>query len=164
MNTNFTYERYQRQIFLKELGIAGQHKLAAAKVLVIGAGGLGCAALQYLVAAGIGNVGIVDDDVVSISNLHRQVIYTVQDFGKPKSLIAKEKLQQLNPEISIIAYNEKLTTKNALNIIECFEELHRQKAAVQSQLRNYIPVAQAQAAQTVAQIRAHLETERGAHP
>ena len=121
MNTNFTYERYQRQIILKELGIAGQHKLAAAKVLVIGAGGLGCAALQYLVAAGIGNVGIVDDDVVSISNLHRQVIYTVQDIGKPKSLIAKEKLQQLNPEISIIAYNEKLTTKNALNIIECFD-------------------------------------------
>ncbi len=121
MNTNFTYERYQRQIILKEFGMAGQQKLAAAKVLVIGAGGLGCPALQYLVAAGIGTIGIVDDDVVSLNNLHRQVLYTVHDIGKPKSLIAKEKLQQLNPEISIIAYNERLTTKNALTIIHNFD-------------------------------------------
>jgi len=121
MNTNFTYERYQRQIILKEFGMAGQQKLTAAKVLVIGAGGLGCPALQYLVAAGIGTIGIVDDDVVSLSNLHRQVLYTVQDIGKPKSIKAKEKLQQLNPEISIIAYNERLTTKNALTIIGSFD-------------------------------------------
>ena len=121
MNTNFTYERYQRQVILKELGIAGQQQLTAAKVLVIGAGGLGCAALQYLVAAGIGNIGIVDDDVVSLSNLHRQVLYSVQDIGKLKSLTAKEKLQQLNPEISIIAYNERLTTKNALFIFQNFD-------------------------------------------
>jgi len=121
MNTNFTYERYQRQIILKEFGMAGQQKLTAAKVLVIGAGGLGCPALQYLVAAGIGTIGIVDDDVVSLSNLHRQVLYTVQDIGKPKSINAKEKLQQLNPEISIIAYNERLTTKNALTIIGSFD-------------------------------------------
>lgn len=121
MNTNFTYERYQRQIILKELGIAGQQKLGAAKVLVIGAGGLGCPALQYLAAAGIGTICIVDDDVVSLSNLHRQVLYTVQDIGKPKSIKAKEKLQQLNPEISIIAYNERLTTKNALTIIDGFD-------------------------------------------
>ena len=121
MNTNFTYERYQRQVILKELGMAGQQQLAAAKVLVIGAGGLGCAALQYLVAAGIGSIGIVDDDVVSLSNLHRQVLYSVQDIGKPKSLTAKEKLQQLNPEISIIAYNERLTTKNALSIFHSFD-------------------------------------------
>jgi len=121
MNTNFTYERYQRQIILKEFGMAGQQKLTAAKVLVIGAGGLGCPALQYLVAAGIGTIGIVDDDVVSLSNLHRQVLYTVQDIGKPKSINAEEKLQQLNPEISIIAYNERLTTKNALTIIGSFD-------------------------------------------
>jgi len=121
MNTNFTYERYQRQIILKEFGMAGQQKLTAAKVLVIGAGGLGCPALQYLVVAGIGTIGIVDDDVVSLSNLHRQVLYTVQDIGKPKSINAKEKLQQLNPEISIIAYNERLTTKNALTIIGSFD-------------------------------------------
>ena len=80
-----------------------------------------CAALQYLVAAGIGNIGIVDDDVVSLSNLHRQVLYSVQDIGKLKSLTAKEKLQQLNPEISIIAYNERLTTKNALFIFQNFD-------------------------------------------
>ncbi len=121
MTTNFTYERYQRQIILKELGIAGQQQLAAAKVLVIGAGGLGCAALQYLVAAGIGTIGIVDDDVVSLSNLHRQVLYSVQDIGKWKSLTAQEKLQQLNPEISIIAYNERLTTENALSLFHSFD-------------------------------------------
>ncbi len=121
MNTNFTYERYQRQIILKEFGVAGQQKLAAAKVLVIGAGGLGCPALQYLAAAGIGTIGIADDDVVSLSNLHRQVLYTVQDIGKPKSFIAKEKLQQLNPEISINVYNERLTTKNALTLIDSFD-------------------------------------------
>lgn len=121
MTTNFTYERYQRQIILKELGIAGQQQLAAAKVLVIGAGGLGCAALQYFVAAGIGTIGIVDDDVVSLSNLHRQVLYSVQDIGKWKSLTAQEKLQQLNPEISIIAYNERLTTENALSLFHSFD-------------------------------------------
>ena len=121
MNNNFTYERYQRQIILKELGMAGQQKLAAAKVLVVGAGGLGCPALQYLVAAGIGTVGIVDDDLVSLSNLHRQILYGVEDIGKSKSLTAKEKLQLLNPEISIIAYNERLTTKNALSIIDSFD-------------------------------------------
>ena len=121
MNTNFTYERYQRQIILKGLGIAGQQQLAAAKILVIGAGGLGCAALQYLVAAGVGTIGIVDDDFVNLSNLHRQVLYAVKDIGKQKSLTAKEKLQQLNPEISIIAYNERLTTKNALAIFQNFD-------------------------------------------
>ena len=121
MNTHFTYERYQRQIILKELGIAGQQQLTAAKVLVIGAGGLGCAALQYLVAAGVGTIGIVDDDIVNLSNLQRQVLYAVKDIGKEKSLTAKEKLQQLNPEISIIAYNERLTTKNALHIFQNFD-------------------------------------------
>ena len=121
MNTHLTYERYQRQTILKELGIAGQQQLTAAKVLVIGAGGLGCAALQYLVAAGVGTIGIVDDDVVNLSNLHRQVLYAVKDIGKQKSLTAKEKLQQLNPEISIIAYNERLTTKNALSVFESFD-------------------------------------------
>ena len=121
MNSNFTYERYQRQIILKELGMAGQQQLAAAKVLLIGAGGLGCAALQYLVAAGIGTIGIVDDDAISLCNLHRQVLYSAQDIGKPKSLTAKEKMQQLNPEVCIIAYNEKLSTKNALSLFHSFD-------------------------------------------
>lgn len=121
MNKDITYERYQRQIILKEFGTAGQQKLLQAKVLVIGAGGLGCSALQYLTAAGIGAIGIVDDDVVSLSNLHRQVLYSVADIGESKALKAAEKLQQLNPEIIIIAYNERLTTKNALTIIDRYD-------------------------------------------
>jgi sulfur-carrier protein adenylyltransferase/sulfurtransferase len=118
MNNEHPYERYQRQILLKELGIAGQQKMLSAKVLVIGAGGLGCPVLQYLAAAGIGDIGIVDDDVVSLNNLHRQLLYTVNDIGLLKAETAKEKLRQLNPEISITAYTERFTVNNALPIIE----------------------------------------------
>lgn len=121
MDTTFTYERYQRQIILKIFGETGQQKLLQSKVLIIGAGGLGCPTLQYLTAAGVGTIGIVDDDVVSLSNLHRQVLYTVDDIGHSKAIKAKEKLQQLNPEINIIAYNERLTTQNAFAIIGSFD-------------------------------------------
>ena len=121
MNNNITYERYQRQIILKGFGLAGQQKLLQAKVLVIGAGGLGCPALQYLAGTGIGCIGIVDDDMVSLTNLHRQVLYAVHDIGQSKAIKAKEKLQQLNPEINIIAYKERLTTQNALAIIGGFD-------------------------------------------
>src|SRR4029079_9959447 len=84
MNTEALYERYHRQIILKDFGETGQQKLLAAKVLVVGAGGLGCPALQYLTAAGVGTIGIVDHDVVSLSNLHRQTLYSVDDIGKFK--------------------------------------------------------------------------------
>jgi adenylyltransferase/sulfurtransferase len=114
-------ERYRRQIALKQFGEAGQQKLLQAKVLVIGAGGLGCAALPYLVAAGVGTVGIVDDDVVSLDNLHRQTLYATADVGLPKVLRAKQKLQALNPEVHIHAYNERLTVQNALTIMEGFD-------------------------------------------
>src|SRR6187397_2347266 len=97
------YERYHRQIILPEFGEEGQQKLFFAKVLVIGAGGLGCPALQYLAAAGIGTIGIVDHDVVSLSNLHRQVLYTTEDIGLPKAKTAARKLDLLNPEIKIIS-------------------------------------------------------------
>lgn len=117
MNTAGKYERYQRQMILKEFGIAAQEKLLHSKVLVIGAGGLGCPALQYLAAAGIGTIGIVDDDIVALSNLHRQVLYNMNDIGLPKVLVAAEKLQQLNNEINIIPYNLRLTNQNALDII-----------------------------------------------
>src|SRR6266508_325653 len=118
---NVQYERYQRQILLKEFGEAGQQKLQQAKVLVIGAGGLGCPALQYLAAAGIGHIGIVDDDIVSLSDLHRQVLYTVNDIGLPKAVKAAAILQNRNPEIKVVAYPERLTSKNALAIISDYE-------------------------------------------
>ncbi len=86
-------ERYDRQIKLQGFGIESQDKLASAKVLVIGAGGLGCPVLQYLTAAGIGNIGIVDDDRVSLSNLHRQILYNSDDIGKLKTEAALEKAE-----------------------------------------------------------------------
>ena len=116
-----SYERYQRQIILKEFGEAGQQKLQQSKVLVIGAGGLGCPALQYLAAAGVGTIGIVDDDVISISNLHRQVLYSTFDIGCSKAEKAKHTLTRLNPDINIIAHNERLTTQNALAIIGAYD-------------------------------------------
>ena len=115
------YERYQRQIILKEFGEAGQQKLLQAKVLVIGAGGLGCPVLQYLTAAGVGTLGIVDDDTVALTNLHRQVLYSVKDIGSFKAEIATSVLQQLNPEINIIPFNQRLIVENALELIRPFD-------------------------------------------
>lgn len=120
-NDKAYHERYQRQLILKGFGEPGQQKLLQAKVLVVGAGGLGCPALQYLAAAGTGTIGIVDDDVVALSNLHRQVLYTVKDIGLSKAEIAAQVLLQLNPEIKITAYNERLTTHNALTIFNGFD-------------------------------------------
>ncbi len=121
MNTINKYERYERQIILKEFGLIGQQKLLAAKVLVIGAGGLGCPVIQYLTAAGVGKIGIADDDIIGLNNLHRQVLYTVDDIGKSKAIIAKEKLQKLNPEIELIAINERITVLNALELISAYD-------------------------------------------
>ncbi|MDB5250354.1 MAG: moeB [Segetibacter sp.] len=114
-------QRYNRQILLPEFGEAGQQKLLQAKVLVIGAGGLGCPVLQYLAAAGVGTIGIVDDDVVSLSNLHRQVLYSTNDVGLPKVERATAVLKNLNPGIEIVPYNLRLTNQNALDIIGDFD-------------------------------------------
>src|SRR4051812_3901580 len=89
--------RYSKQIILPEIGIAGQEKLRAAKVLVIGAGGLGCPVLQYLTAAGVGTIGIADGDTIDISNLQRQVLYTEFETGILKVTVAAKKLSELNP-------------------------------------------------------------------
>ena len=109
-------DRYNRHIILSEIGQEGQNKISSAKVLVIGAGGLGCPVLQYLTAAGVGTIGIVDFDVVELSNLQRQVLFGNSSLGKNKAIAAKTRLEDLNEEISIVAYPEKLTHKNAANL------------------------------------------------
>lgn len=114
-------ERYQRQILLPELGETGQQKLLQAKVLVIGAGGLGCPVLQYLVAAGVGTIGFVDDDIVEITNLHRQVLYDTTDIGLLKAERAVIKLNQLNPQVQLDAYCVRLTNGNALALIDGYD-------------------------------------------
>ena len=113
--------RYNRQMMLPEIGDSGQEKLKKAKVLVIGAGGLGCPILQYLAPAGVGTIGIVDFDKVEIHNLHRQILYTENQVGQAKSTTAKSVLENLNPLIDIIAFEEKLTAENALRIIQNFD-------------------------------------------
>lgn len=101
--------RYSRQLLVDEIGLEGQRRLKGGKVLVIGAGGLGCPVLQCLVVAGVGEVGIVDDDVVDVSNLHRQMLYSHADVGRSKALVAAEKLRFLNPFAVVRAYPERLT-------------------------------------------------------
>ena len=118
---NLDNNRYQRQIQLKEIGEMGQDKIAKAKVLIIGAGGLGCPALQYLAAAGVGTIGVVDFDVVELSNLQRQILYKVDDIGQSKAITAAKKLEALNPEIKIESYNVQITNKNALEILENYD-------------------------------------------
>jgi adenylyltransferase/sulfurtransferase len=115
------FERYQRQLLLKGFGKRGQEKLQDAKVLVIGAGGLGCPALQYLTATGVGTIGIVDDDVVSLDNLHRQILYTTNDIGSSKVVMAAFALEQLNFDVDIIPYNTRLTNQNAIEIITPYD-------------------------------------------
>ena len=114
-NTTFTSDElayYSRHLSLEKIGIAGQKKLKNASVLCIGAGGLGCPALLYLAAAGVGTIGIIDHDRVETSNLHRQILYTHSDVGSFKAQIAQQKLTQLNPHIQSIAYPYALTTEN----------------------------------------------------
>lgn len=114
-------ERYDRQIRLHEIGKTGQQLLSDAKVLVIGAGGLGCPALQYLAAAGVGTLGIMDFDQVERSNLQRQTLYSELDIGKEKALVAKKKLEALNSEIAVRAYVERLTLENARQRISNYD-------------------------------------------
>lgn len=108
--------RYDRQIKLDEVGSSGQDKLWKASVLIVGVGGLGCPAAQYLAGAGVGRIGLMDHDKVSITNLHRQVLFDESDVGKSKVVVAKGKLQRLNGEIEIIAIEETLTRENAEKI------------------------------------------------
>lgn len=113
--------RYNRQIILPEIGENGQYKLSKAKVLIIGAGGLGAAVLPYLAAAGVGEIGIVDDDVIEVSNLQRQVIYKTSAVGKHKVDEAKAMISELNPLVKVNAIAEKLSGKNAISLFDKYD-------------------------------------------
>jgi len=113
--------RYSKQIKLEGFGTEAQDKLAKAKVLVIGAGGLGCPAITYLASAGIGTIGIIDNDQVEESNLPRQPLYSSNDIGKSKVAIASEKAKQLNPDAKILTWQTKITSDNAMEIIKEFD-------------------------------------------
>lgn len=115
------HNRYQRHLILKDFGEQGQEKLAAAKVLVIGAGALASPALQYLTAAGVSCIGIVDFDKIELSNLQRQVLYDTDDVGKLKAEIAAKKLQKLNPEIEFRVFPFRFNSKNAKQIVQEFD-------------------------------------------
>lgn len=112
---------YSRHFILDKIGIDGQEKLKKAKVLVIGAGGLGCPILQYLTAGGIGTIGIIDNDTVDQSNLQRQVLFTIDNIGKSKAICAAERLSKLNPYIQFNTYNEFLSSENALELFEQYD-------------------------------------------
>jgi molybdopterin/thiamine biosynthesis adenylyltransferase/rhodanese-related sulfurtransferase len=116
-------KRYSRHLLLSEIGEEGQRNLKAAKVLVVGAGGLGCPVLQYLAAAGVGTIGIVDYDVVEESNLQRQILYTSEDVGKPKAIVAKTKLAAQNPHIIIVSHPVQLSSENALEIFAAYDSV-----------------------------------------
>ena len=114
-------EVYSRQIMMKEIGEAGQQKLTEASVLVIGCGGLGAPVLYYLAAMGIGCLGLCDGDVVSLSNLNRQVLFTLDDIGKPKALTAEKRLLELNPKLKTIVYNRFLDGEMAKTIVSEYD-------------------------------------------
>ncbi|MDC1245348.1 HesA/MoeB/ThiF family protein [Pelagibacteraceae bacterium] len=114
-------ERFSRQIVLKDIGILGQKKILSSKVLIIGAGGLGSPATEFLSRAGIGSLGIIDDDKVSLSNLHRQSLYNTSDIGKFKVKIAKDKIKKINPNIKVTTYKIRLNTNNFKKIINYYD-------------------------------------------
>jgi len=114
-------QRYSRHIILPEVGGKGQKKIAQARVLVVGAGGLGSPAALYLAAAGVGTIGIIDGDSVDLSNLHRQVIHYTADIGRPKVGSAREKMQAINPDVRVVAVKERLTAKNAMSVLKEYD-------------------------------------------
>lgn len=114
-------ERYSRQILLPNVGGKGQEKLLAAKVLVIGAGGLGSPVAAYLAGAGVGTLGIVDSDEVELNNLHRQIIYSSDDIGKKKALAAKVRLEKANPDVKVNEQVLRLTSENIMSVIKDYD-------------------------------------------
>src|SRR5271165_4145208 len=113
--------RYSRHLLLHEVGIAGQERLRAARVLIVGAGGLGSPAALYLAASGVGTLGILDCDAVELSNLQRQVLFETQDVARPKAHAARQRLAALNPEISVVAHSLELTAANVVEIVDQYD-------------------------------------------
>ncbi len=114
-------ERYARHLILSEVGGPGQQALKRARVLVVGMGGIGNPAALYLAAAGVGTLGLIDDDVVSLSNLQRQVAFTTDDIGKPKIEVARDRLRALNPHTEIELFNQRITPENAADLVSRFD-------------------------------------------
>ena len=114
-------ERFSRQIILKNIGILGQKKIIQSKVLIIGMGGLGCPAAEYLTRAGVGNLGIIDPDKVELSNIHRQSLYDINDIKKFKVIVTKKKLEKINPKIRISSYQKKLDKINCNKIMKNYD-------------------------------------------
>ena len=113
--------RYSRHILLPEVGLEGQRQLLKSKVLLVGAGGLGCPAGLYLAASGVGTLGIIDSDRVDLSNLQRQVLHRSDDVGRPKTDSARDAIARINPDVKVLTYQERLTAKNALGIFEQYD-------------------------------------------
>ncbi len=118
---NKELDRYSRQIILKNIGLIGQKKIKQSKVLIIGVGGLGCPVAEYLTRAGVGKIGILDNDLVNVSNIHRQSLFNTTDIKKFKVIAAKKKLKKINPKTSIQTYNLRLNKKNFKKIITKFD-------------------------------------------
>ena len=114
-------ERYSRQVVLKNVGVVGQKEICKAKVLIIGAGGLGCPVADYLSRAGVGTIGIVDFDKVNLSNIHRQSLYETRDVNKFKVDVLKKKIKLINPSIKVKAFKKRITDKNSKQIIKSFD-------------------------------------------
>ncbi|KAL7295528.1 hypothetical protein TKK_0011172 [Trichogramma kaykai] len=119
--TNTEIARYSRQVILPSIGVTGQIKIKHASVLIVGAGGLGCPSGLYLAGAGVGRIGIIDYDDVEITNLHRQVLFTSSDIGRPKACAAAEHLNRLNDSIQVVPYKVQLDSSNALNIVKDYD-------------------------------------------
>ncbi len=113
--------RYRRHLILPEVGVEGQRELLRSRVLLVGAGGLGCPAAQYLAAAGVGTLGLVDFDRVDLSNLQRQILYTTADVGRPKVEVATERVQALNPDVKVEIHPLRLDSSNALDVLEPYD-------------------------------------------
>ena len=114
-------ERFSRQLVLKNIGANGQKKISSSKILIVGVGGLGCPAAENLVRAGVGTIGLIDDDIVSLSNIHRQSLFSSKDIKKLKVSVAEKKLKEINPLTKIQTYKSRLNKKNIKNIIKNYD-------------------------------------------